>query len=73
MEPFIPFTAKKLWALLNMDGSVHEQTWNETKKELPPNHRINKAKPLFTKIEENEEELQVKLDEVRAKLKKSKA
>jgi len=70
MEPFIPFSAEKMWLLLNMNGSVHEQKWNETEKELPPNHRINKAKPLFTKIEGNEEELQTKLEEVRAKLKK---
>jgi methionyl-tRNA synthetase len=73
MGPFIPFTAQKLWTLLNMKGSVHEQTWKETQKELPPNHHIGKAKPLFTKIEENEEELQVKLEEARIKLIKSKA
>ena len=73
MEPFIPYTAEKLWALLNLDGSVHEQTWNETEKELPPNHQIKKAKPLFKKIEDNEEQLQAKLEEARAKLRKSKA
>jgi len=65
LEPFIPFTAEKLWKLLNLPGSVHEQTWNETEKELPPNHRINKAKPLFSKIDESEEELQAKLEKVR--------
>jgi methionyl-tRNA synthetase len=73
MEPFIPFTAQKLWTLLNMEGSVHEQTWKETQKELPPKHHIGKAKTLFTKIEENEEELQAKLEEARIKLIKSKA
>jgi methionyl-tRNA synthetase len=73
MAPFIPFTADKLWTLLNLEGSVHEQNWNETEKELPPNHKINKPKPLFSKIEESEEELQAKLEEARVKLKKSKA
>ena len=73
MEPFIPFTAEKLWKLLKMDGSVHKQTWNETEKELPPNHRISNAKPLFTKIEDREEILQEKLEKARANLKKSKA
>jgi len=73
LEPFIPFTSEKLWKLLNLEGSVHEQTWNETEKELPPNHKINKPKPLFSKIEDNEEELQAKLEEVRAKLQKAKA
>jgi len=65
LEPFIPFTAEKLWKLLNLPGSVHEQTWNETEKELPPDHKINKAKPLFSKIDESEEELQAKLDQLR--------
>jgi methionyl-tRNA synthetase len=66
LEPFIPFTAEKLWKLLNLPDSVHEQRWNETEKELAPNHKINKAKPLFSKIEESEEELQAKLEKVRA-------
>ena len=73
MEPFIPFTSEKLWALLNLDGSVHKQNWDETEKELPPNHKINKAKPLFNKIEDNEEELQAKLESARNGLQKSKS
>jgi methionyl-tRNA synthetase len=72
MAPFIPFTADKLWTLLNLDGSVHEQTWNETGKELPPNHQIKQAIPLFSKIEDNEEELQAKLEEARTNLQKLK-
>jgi len=71
IEPFIPFTAEKLWFLLNLDGSVHEQTWKETEKELPPDHKINKAKPLFNKIEGNEETLRANLEEARVKLQKS--
>ena len=73
LEPFIPFTAEKIWKLLNLEGSVHEQTWNETEKELPPNHRINKAKPLFNKIEDSEKDLQTKLEKIRIKLQKSKS
>jgi len=72
MEPFIPFTADNLWQLLNLEGSVHEQKWDETEKELPLNHKINKPKPLFSKIEDTEEELQTKLEKARAKLKKAK-
>ena len=71
LEPFIPFTSEKLWKLLNLEGSVHEKRWNETEKELPPNHKINQAKPLFRKIENNEEELQTKLEEVRINLRKT--
>ncbi|MBN1784557.1 MAG: methionine--tRNA ligase [Candidatus Bathyarchaeota archaeon] len=66
LEPFIPFTCEKLWALLNLEGSVHEQLWSETEKELPPGHKIGKAKPLFSKIEESEEELQAKLENLRS-------
>ena len=66
LEPFIPFACEKLWTLLNLEGSVHEQLWSETEKELPPGHKINKARPLFSKIEESEEELQAKLEKVRS-------
>jgi methionyl-tRNA synthetase len=70
LEPFIPFTAERLWELLNLSGSVHEQAWSETGKELSQGHKINKAKPLFNKIDEDEEELQAKLEEARIKLHK---
>ncbi len=70
LEPFIPFTAEKLWQLLNLRGSIHEQAWSETEKALSPGHMINKAKPLFKKIALDEEELQAKLEEVRTKLQK---
>ncbi len=65
LEPFIPFTAEKLWKLLNLPGSVHEQKWKETGKEMALNHKINKAMPLFSKIEDTEEGLQAKLEKLR--------
>ena len=65
LEPFIPFTCEQLWTLLNLEGSIHEQRWSETAKELPPDHKIGKAKPLFNKIDKSEEELQAKLDKLR--------
>ncbi len=72
LEPFIPFTTENLWQMLNLGGSVHEQRWTETEKELPPNHVIAKAKPLFNKIEGNEQTLQAQLEQVRERLHKSK-
>jgi len=66
LEPFTPFTAQKLWKLLNLPDTVHEQTWNKTKKDLPPGHKINKAKPLFSKIKSTEEELQIILEKARS-------
>jgi methionyl-tRNA synthetase len=67
IEPFTPFTAEKIWELLNLPGTVYEQKWDETEKNLPPGHKINKAKPLFQKIKATEEELQLMLEEVRSK------
>ena len=69
--PFIPFTAEKIWKALNMPGNVHEQRWDEALKPLPPNHKISKAKPLFQKIEESEEELDKMLEKAREKLAKN--
>ena len=71
LEPFTPFTAEKLWKLLNLPGAVHERTWNETKREVPSGHKINKAKPIFSKIKSTEEELQITLEKARANLQKT--
>ena len=65
MEPFIPFTAERIWNLLNLSGSVQSQLWAEINNDFPLNHKINKAKPLFKKIIESEEELQTKLENFR--------
>jgi methionyl-tRNA synthetase len=68
IEPLTPFTAEKLWGLLNLPGTVHEQTWDETGKSLPPGHKINNAEPVFKKIESTEEELQATLEKARFNL-----
>lgn len=54
LTPFIPFTTEKMWSLLNLEGSIHEQNWLEALKEVQPGARILKPKPLFTKISEEE-------------------
>jgi methionyl-tRNA synthetase len=51
LEPFLPFTAEKMWALLNLPGSIHEQKWGEIDVTLASNHVINKPEPLFRKID----------------------
>ncbi|MBC7131152.1 methionine--tRNA ligase, partial [Candidatus Bathyarchaeota archaeon] len=63
--PIIPFTADKLWKILNLPGSIHNQKWIEALNPLPANHKICKAKPLFTKIEDDEKTLDEKLDKIR--------
>jgi methionyl-tRNA synthetase len=62
--PFIPFAAEELWKILNMQGNVHEQKWDEALKPLPAKHKIARAKPLFTKIEADEQELNEMLEKV---------
>lgn len=54
LEPFVPFTAEKIWITLNLSGSVHKQRWEDLDQELKPGHKINQPKPLFTKIKQEE-------------------
>jgi methionyl-tRNA synthetase len=63
-EPFLPFTSKKLFDMLN----VHPMKWASAKQtsNLAASHQINKDELLFSKIEDSE--IQIQLD----KLKKSK-
>ena len=51
IAPFLPFTAERLWALLNLPGSVHRQRWEDIERELPAHHLIRRPEPLFTKID----------------------
>lgn len=67
LEPFIPYTAEKIWASLNLTGSVHKKKWDEAIKELKPGHKLKEPKPLFTKIESKV------IDEQKARLKSGKA
>jgi methionyl-tRNA synthetase len=69
--PFIPFAAEELWKTLHLSGSVHEQSWDEALKPLPARHKIAQAKPLFQKIEANEQELEEKLENIRRSLEKT--
>ncbi|MFH0896976.1 MAG: methionine--tRNA ligase, partial [Candidatus Bathyarchaeota archaeon] len=54
LEPFLPFTAEKLWMALSLAGSVHEQRWEDLGRELEPGHVISQPKPLFNKIKQEE-------------------
>lgn len=60
LEPFLPFTAERIWGHLSLPGSVHQQRWEEAVKELPATHKISKPKPLFKKIEPKTVDLQKK-------------
>jgi len=57
-EPFLPFTAKKLCRILNME----QQTWKQAGNSalLKPEHPLHEAEFLFEKIEDEAIENQVK-------------
>ena len=50
LEPFLPFSAEKIWAFLNLPDSVHNQKWKNLEKMVPSNQTINFPTPLFKKI-----------------------
>ncbi len=60
MEPFLPFSAEKLWRMLNAPGSHREQRWSDVPKlRLPEGHALGKREILFSKIEDSVIEQQV--------------
>ena len=62
LKPFLPTKADRIAEIMNL-GSL--DNWNDAKDELPTGHEINKAKPLFKKIEDKE------IDAQKAKLKEN--
>jgi len=65
LEPFIPFATKELRTQLNLPNDTDTPSWDNATKPIEPGHRIKKAKPLFKKIDEKEEELQENLEKTR--------
>ncbi len=60
MEPFLPFTAERLWAMLNGPGSHRDQRWGEIAGiRMPDGHPLGKREVLFHKIEDLAIEAQV--------------
>ncbi len=52
LAPFIPFTAEKIFDLLQLKEDIHKQSWNSVGKNISDNHSISKElEPLFPKIE----------------------
>jgi len=62
LRPFIPFAADELWDTLNLPRNIDKKEWSKATEELPPGHKIKKAKPLFSKIEATEKELKERLE-----------
>jgi len=56
-ELFIPFGAKKILSMLNLE----EKKWNEMKEiSIPLDHPIGKVKPMYKKIESDEIKKQIR-------------
>ena len=55
LKPFLPTKADKIADIMNIDSL---DKWEDAKIPLPVGHEINKAKPLFKKIEDKEIEAQ---------------
>ncbi len=69
--PFIPNTAEQLWQILNLPGSVHKARFNDALEPLPTGHKIGVAKPLFHKIEADENKLDEMLMTIRGQTSKT--
>ncbi len=60
MDPFMPFSAAKLWKMLNAPGSHQDQRWQDIPNlRLPAGHPLGVRDILFRKIEDEIIEAQV--------------
>jgi methionyl-tRNA synthetase len=58
MEPFMPFSALKLWKILNKEGALRAQHWDQLKP-LKPGHNLAAPEILFNKIEDEDIEPEI--------------
>jgi methionyl-tRNA synthetase len=69
-EPFLPFSSKKLWAMLNLNAN--HLSWENigSMSLLPANHQLGAASLLFEKIEDEAIEKQIEKLNQSAKINK---
>ncbi|MFH1125692.1 MAG: methionine--tRNA ligase subunit beta, partial [Candidatus Altiarchaeota archaeon] len=54
MEPFLPHSAEKVWNMLNLEGSVHKQKWDESSKlGIQSGHKLKKISTLYSRMEDD--------------------
>jgi methionyl-tRNA synthetase len=64
MEPFLPFSALKLWTMLGQSSDIHQQTWDQAGESiLPAGHALGTAKILFRKLEDTD--IQPEIDKLK--------
>jgi len=54
--PYLPFSAQRLWIMLGYEGNVNEQKWDEAFADITPGQKFSEIKPLFKKLEPEEED-----------------
>ncbi|MBN1153744.1 methionine--tRNA ligase [candidate division KSB1 bacterium] len=64
MQPFLPFSAEKLWSILNQEGVVSDCQWDDAAEaDFPPGFTINSTAILFEKIEDDQ--IQPEIDKLK--------
>ncbi len=54
MDPFLPFSAARLWKMLNLPGVLEERRWHSLPDlRLPEAHPLGSREILFSKIEDD--------------------
>ena len=61
MHPVVPFASDRLWRMLSLPGTVGEQDWNAAGSQpLNEGHALGQSEILFTKIEDEVIEAELK-------------
>ncbi|RMF56008.1 MAG: methionine--tRNA ligase [Calditrichaeota bacterium] len=73
-NPFLPFTSRKIWKMLQLDGQPEEATWDKVgEKLLPVGHALGELHILFQKIENKVIEKEIdRLRKVQAQIQQEK-
>lgn len=67
MQPIMPFSAQKIWQMLNIEGEVEQVDWDDaTKFTLNPNHPLNEPEILFVKYDDDV--IQEQIDKLQSRL-----
>lgn len=55
MEPLVPFTANRIWSMLNERGTIRDAGWESAAElPLPEGHKLGKPEILVNKIEDKQ-------------------
>lgn len=74
MNPFLPFTSRKIWQMLQLPGQPEETSWDAAGDlTLPDGHQLGELEILFAKIEDKVIEKEVeRLQKVQEQIRREK-